>query len=82
MIEIVDKTLNMLEIGQKARVIQVKGGGSSRKRLLDMGMVPGTVLSVTKKAPLGDPVDFKLKGYNLSLRKKEAEMIIVEQLEG
>ncbi len=63
-------------------MIQVKGGGSSRKRLLDMGMVPGTVLSVSKKAPLGDPVDFKLKGYNLSLRKKEAEMIIVEQIEG
>jgi ferrous iron transport protein A len=44
-------------------------------------MVPGTVLSVTKKAPLGDPVDFKLKGYNLSLRKQEAEMVIVEVLE-
>ncbi len=83
MTEIINKTLNMLETGQKARVIQVKGGGSSRKRLLDMGMVPGTVLSVSKKAPpLGDPVDFKLKGYNLSLRKKEAEMIIVEQMEG
>ncbi|NLO29374.1 MAG: ferrous iron transport protein A [Methanosarcina mazei] len=82
MTEIINKTLNMLETGQKARVIQVKGGGSSRKRLLDMGMVPGTVLSVSKKAPLGDTVDFKLKGYNLSLRKKEAEMIIVEQMEG
>jgi ferrous iron transport protein A len=46
-----------------------------------MGMVPGTVLSVIKKAPLGDPVDFKLKGYNLSLRKQEAEMVIVESLE-
>jgi ferrous iron transport protein A len=65
MTEMIDKTLNMLAIGQRARVIQVKGKGSSRKRLLDMGMVPGTVLSVVKKAP-GDPVDFKLKGYNLS----------------
>jgi ferrous iron transport protein A len=81
MTETIDKSLNMLEIGQRARVIQVKGRGSSRKRLLDMGMVPGTVLSVTKKAPLGDPVDFKLKGYNLSLRKQEAEMVIVEALE-
>jgi ferrous iron transport protein A len=79
--EMTDKTLDTLETGQKARVIHVKGGGSSRKRLLDMGMVPGTVLSVTKKAPLGDPVDFKLKGYNLSLRKQEAEMIVVEILE-
>ena len=81
MTETIDKTLNMLETGQIARVIHVKGGGSSRKRLLDMGMVPGTVLSVIKKAPLGDPVDFKLKGYNLSLRKQEAEMVIVEALE-
>lgn len=81
MIEVIDKTLNMLEIGQRARVIQVKGRGNSRKRLLDMGMVPGTVLSVTKKAPLGDPMDFKLKGYNLSLRKQEAEMVIVEPME-
>ncbi|WP_440945037.1 FeoA family protein [Methanosarcina sp. T3] len=81
MVGIMDKTLNMLETGQKARVIQVRGRGSSRKRLLDMGMVPGTVLSVTKKAPLGDPVDFKLKGYNLSLRKTEAEAVVVEVLE-
>lgn len=81
MIETIDKTLNMLETGQKARVIQVRGGGRSRKRLLEMGMVPGTVLSVTKKAPLGDPVDFKLKGYNLSLRKAEAESVVVEVLE-
>lgn len=79
--EKIDKTLNVLETGQRARVIQVKGQGSSRKRLLDMGMVPGTILSVTKKAPLGDPVDFKLKGYNLSLRKREAETVIVEILE-
>ncbi|AAM06845.1 TPA: ferrous iron transport protein A [Methanosarcina acetivorans] len=81
MIETRDKTLNMLETGQRARVIQVRGRGSSRKRLLDMGMVPGTVLNVTKKAPLGDPVDFKLKGYNLSLRKTEAEAVVVEVLE-
>ena len=78
---VADKTLSMLEIGQRARVIQVTGSGSSRKRLLDMGMIPGTVLSVTKKAPLGDPVDFKLKGYNLSLRKQEARMVIVEVME-
>jgi len=79
--ETIDKTLNMLETGRRARVIQVKGRGSSRRRLLEMGMVPGTVLRVTKKAPLGDPVDFKLKGYNLSLRKHEAEMVIVEVMD-
>lgn len=75
-----DKTLNLLEVGERARIIQVKGGGGARKRLLDMGMVPGTILSVIKKAPLGDPVDFKVKGYNLSLRKQEAEMVVVEVL--
>ncbi|MDI9394403.1 MAG: ferrous iron transport protein A [Euryarchaeota archaeon] len=80
MTESTDNTLNMLEIGQRARIIQVKGKGSSRKRLLDMGMVPGAVLSVSKKAPLGDPLDFKLKGYNLSLRKEEAKMVFVEVL--
>ncbi len=61
MTEFVDKTLNMLEIGQKARVIQVKGQGSSRKRLLDMGMVPGTVLSVTKKSSTGRPCGFQIE---------------------
>ena len=76
--ETIEKTLNMLETGSRARVIQVKCQGSSLKRLFEMGMVPGTFLEVTKKAPLGDPVDFKLKGYNLSLRKQEAEMVIVE----
>lgn len=75
-----DKTLNLLEVGEHARIIQVKGKGGPRKRLLDMGMVPGATLRVIKKAPLGDPVDFKVKGYNLSLRKREAEMVVVEML--
>ncbi|ADE37321.1 FeoA family protein [Methanohalophilus mahii] len=77
-----NKTLNLLDAGQNARVIQVKGKGPSRRRLLEMGMVPGVILSVTKKAPMGDPVDFKLKGYNLSLRKQEAQMVVVEALGG
>jgi ferrous iron transport protein A len=51
-IKIIDKTLNMLEIGQRARVIQIKCKGNSRKQFLDMGMVSGANLSATKKAPL------------------------------
>ncbi|MFW5987294.1 MAG: FeoA family protein [Methanohalophilus sp.] len=77
-----EKTLDLLDVGQTARVIQVKGKGHSRRRLLEMGMVPGVGLSVTKRAPMGDPVDFKLKGYNLSLRKQEAKMVVVEVLGG
>ena len=77
-----EKTLDLLDVGQNARVIQVKGKGPSRRRLLEMGMVPGVGLSVTNRAPMGDPVDFKLKGYNLSLRKQEAQMVVVEVLGG
>lgn len=81
MTEIIDKTLNMLEIGQRARIIRMKGKGNSCKQSLNMGMVPGAILNATKKAPLRDSVDIKLK-ENLSLRKQGAEMTVVEQLEG
>ncbi len=74
-------TLDMLDTGLSGRVVQVKGKGASRRRILEMGMVPGAIINVTKKAPLGDPVDFKLKGYNLSLRKKEAQMVVVVPME-
>jgi ferrous iron transport protein A len=59
--ETAERTLNTLEIGQRARLIQVKGERSACERLLDMIMVPGTVLSLIKKTPLRDPVNFKLK---------------------
>ncbi len=72
----------MLDTGLIGRVVQVKGRGISRRRILEMGMVPGAIVSVIKKAPMGDPVDFKLKGYNLSLRKKEAQMVVIEVVEG
>lgn len=81
MTEIIDKTLNMLEIGQRTRITQIKGKVNSRKQPLDIGMVSGAILSATKKALLRDSVDIKLK-ENLSLRKQEAEIIVVEQLEG
>ncbi|WP_095644047.1 FeoA family protein [Methanosarcina spelaei] len=81
MTEIIDKTLNMLKIGQRARIIRIKGKGNSRKQPLDIGMVSGAILSATKKAPLGNFVEIKLK-EKLSLRKQGAEMTVVEQLEG
>ena len=80
MTEIIDKILNMPEIGQRARIIRIKGKVNSRKQPLYIGMVSGAILSATKKALLRDSVDIKLK--NLSLRKQGAEIIVVEQLEG
>lgn len=75
-----ETTLNLLEPGSKAKVIQVTGRGSARRRILDMGMVPGAEVEVIRKAPMGDPLEFLVKGYNLSLRKAEAELIVVQPL--
>jgi len=75
-------TLGDLEPGEKGRVVKIKGTGSLRKRLLDMGMIPGTEVQLKKIAPLGDPVDVLIKGYHLSLRKDEAEDILITRGKG
>jgi ferrous iron transport protein A len=56
------------------------GEGNLKRKLLDMGVLPGVVFKVVKLAPLGDPIEIKIKGYNLSLRKEEASQILVEAL--
>lgn len=71
-------TLNELQPGNKARVIQIKGKGSARRRILDMGMVPGVEVELVRNAPLGDPMQFLVKGYNLSIRKNEAGQVVVQ----
>ena len=76
-----EKTLNFIEPKTSVKVLKVTGNKLSRKRILDMGLTPGTRVEVIRRAPLGDPVEFKLKGYNLCLRKKEAETILVELVE-
>ena len=58
--------------------MRVRGVGRTNKRIADMGVVPGTPVEVERIAPLGDPIDIKVKGYHLSLRKKEAAAITVE----
>jgi len=73
--------LNQLKIGQRARLVRIAGRGELRKRLVDMGLVPGAVVAVERVAPLGDPIDIKLRGYHLSLRKDEAALITVEVLD-
>ena len=72
------KTLNQLKPGERATIIKVKGEGPVRRRILDMGVVTGADIEVVRVAPLGDPVEFRVKGYNLSLRKSEAQNIQVE----
>lgn len=69
--------LSALEIGQKAVISGILGKGSARKRMIDMGMTRGSVVEVVRKAPMGDPIDFRVKGYHLTLRKTEADQIMV-----
>ncbi|HUW33435.1 MAG TPA: DtxR family transcriptional regulator [Planctomycetota bacterium] len=71
-------TLNQLPVGQSARIVSISGGGALKRRLTDMGAVHGTLVQVLRIAPLGDPLEVKIKGYNLSLRKEEAAAIRVE----
>jgi DtxR family Mn-dependent transcriptional regulator len=72
------KTLKDLQIGQTGVVVSVKGKGSIKQRMMDMGLVSGSEVKVIRVAPLGDPIEISLKGYNLSLRKSEANDIVVE----
>lgn len=76
----VDLTPNDLRPGEKGKVIRIKSKGSLKKRLLDMGIVPGTEIQLEKVAPLGDPIDILIKGYHLSLRKEEAKEILIEKM--
>jgi len=72
------KTLNQLKPGERATIVKGGGQGPVRRRILDMGVVKGAEIKVVRVAPLGDPVEFLIKGYNLSLRKSEAQEIQVE----
>jgi ferrous iron transport protein A len=75
-------TLKDLLPGEKGRVISIGSAGPVRRRLVDMGITPGTVILLRKLAPLGDPMEINLRGYELSLRKNEAEQVIIEKIEG
>ena len=73
------RTLNMVKPGSKAVVSRIRAGDEIGQRLLDMGITKGTKIEVVKVAPLGDPIDIKVKGYHLSLRKSEASNIEIEE---
>lgn len=72
------RQLNELKPGQKGRVVKVKVAGETGRRLVEMGATSGTMIEIEKVAPFGDPIDIKIKGYHLSLRKEEAAGITVE----
>jgi len=72
------KTLKDVKIGGNATVVKVHGAGPIRRRIMDMGITKGVEIYVRKVAPLGDPLELNLRGYELSLRKSDAEMIEVE----
>ncbi len=70
--------LAMLKTGEKGRITKLGTVGHLKRRLMDMGVLVGEEIKVEKVAPLGDPIEVTIKNYNLSLRKKEAEGILVE----
>ncbi|MCQ2398745.1 MAG: ferrous iron transport protein A [Sphaerochaetaceae bacterium] len=73
-------TLDMLKVGKTARVTKVGGAGELRLRLLDMGLIPGTEIKVIKIAPMGDPLELRLRGYELTLRLDDARNINVQEV--
>jgi Fe2+ transport system protein FeoA len=72
--------LTNLPIGTSATVIAVKGNNAVTKRLMEMGVVPGVSVRVIKSAPFGDPLEIRLRGYNLAMRKSEADSIEVSSV--
>ena len=66
------KTLKQVKAGERVRVVKVAGEGALRQRILDMGLTKGAEVTVRKVAPLGDPLELTVRGYELSLRKREA----------
>ncbi len=72
------KTLRDVAAGESVKIVQLHGDGAIRRRIMDMGMTKGVTVYVRKVAPLGDPLEVSLRGYELSLRKAEAALVEVE----
>lgn len=70
--------LSKLKIGQKSEVVALNCTGAVRRHIIDMGITPGAVIIMRKAAPMGDPIEINVRGYELSLRKAEAQEILVE----
>ena len=73
------KTLKEAKIGETVRVVKLHGEGAVKRRIMDMGLTRGTEVYIRKVAPLGDPMEVTVRGYELSLRKADTEMIEIEE---
>ena len=74
------KSLRDAKVGENLKVVKIKGDGPTKRRIMDMGITKNTDIFVRKVAPLGDPVQISLRGYELTIRKHDAENIMVEEL--
>ena len=72
------KTLRQAKVGDTARVVKLHGEGAVKRRIMDMGITKGVEIYIRKVAPLGDPVEVAVRGYELSIRKADADMIEIE----
>lgn len=72
------KTLKEIKVGQSAIIKKIHGGGALKRRIMDMGITKGVEVNIRKVAPLGDPLEITVRGYELSIRKADAELIEVE----
>ncbi len=72
------RTLRDVQIGSTVKVVKLRGEGAVRRRIMDMGLTRGVEVYVRKVAPLGDPIELTVRGYELSIRKADAEMVEVE----
>ena len=72
------KTLRQAKIGESAKVVKLHGEGAVKRRIMDMGLTKGVEVTIRKVAPLGDPIEITVRGYELSIRKADAEMIEIE----
>lgn len=72
------QTLKDVKVGQDAKVVKLHGEGAIKRRIMDMGITKGVAVHIRKVAPLGDPVEITVRGYELSIRKADAQMIEVE----
>ncbi len=75
-------TLDTFNVGDQGIIKMVTGEGKIRRRLFDMGLTPGALVFLRKKAPLGDPIEINIRGYELTLRKVEAQLVKLEKMKG
>lgn len=72
------KTLKDMRPGEAAKIVEINAQGALKRRLMDMGLTRGSLVTFRKVAPLGDPIELTIRGYELSIRKNEAEYVVVE----